>query len=235
MTAPKPDFVIPAVNQNTGAARTAGPDDVSGNAPPTQNIDDPERSRLVIDQGQQQEVELVASDKPYVPMTPEQRAKRKAMLVQAFDRGIVHDRLFVKLPPHLHGEWARNDPLEIDRLKTLGFEIDETYAQRRGIHSDGTGAAIVGDVIFMTCPKEVKELIDEVRLEKFIAINGKPGDKRAKSKEEREFETNSARDSQGVVPTLVESRTETRFSKADVEAALEKVDQQTRVQTPPAT
>jgi hypothetical protein len=166
-------------------------------------------------------------------MSPEERAKRKAMLIQSFDRGVVHDRLTVKLPSDLYGEWVRNDPLEIDRMRTLGFEIEREHATNRSLNNDGSGSAIVGDVIFMTTSRENKDLIDEIRLEKFLAINGKPGDPKAKSKEEREFEANTWRDSGGIVPTSVESHTSSRISRAEVEAALNKVDQQTAPQNIP--
>lgn len=226
------DFKIPALNKNVAGARTPGQDDVAGVESPVQNIDDANRSRQVINQDTKQESQF---DEFKTQMSPEDRAKRKSMLIQAFDRGIVHDRLAVKLPPHIHGEWVRNDPMEVDRLKTIGFEVDYEYATRRGINNDGTGAAVVADVIFMICPKEVKELIDEVRMDKFQAINGKPGDRKAKTKEEKEFEMNTARDSGGIIPTMTESETTTRFSKADVEAALDKVDRQTMIQTVPST
>lgn len=222
------------MNRNVGGARTSGPDDVPGQTPPVQNADDAERARTVINQGEQQPA-VAIFDEHKERMTPEQRAKRKAMLVQAYDRGIIHDRLKVDLPSHIHGEWARNDPMEIDRLRSIGFEVDDQFAVRRSLHSDGSGAAIVGDVIHMICPMELKELIDEVRMDKFIATNGKPGDKRAKTKEEREFAANTVRDSGGDVPAFVESETTTRFSKADVEAALNKMDRQTQTQVIPST
>lgn len=223
-------LVIPAVNQNVDGLRRSAADVTNDSS--VMNADDPDRARNVIQQDTQQPKQF---DEHSSPMSPEERAKRKAMLVQAFDRGVIHDRLAVKLPPHIHGEWVRNDPMEIDRLKTLGFEIDYDYAPARSLHGDGTGAAIVGDVVHMICPREVKELIDEVRMDKFMAVNGKPGEKKAKTKEEREFEANTLRDSQGIVPAFAESDTNTRFSKADVEAALKKVDQQTQTQSVPST
>jgi hypothetical protein len=217
------DFTIPAANPP--APNSALQDEAVINA------DDPRLRQPVVQQGTMQ-----SSPVPGVSrMTPEERAKRKAKLIQSFDRGVVHDRLSVPLPSDMHGEWCRNDPLEIDRLKTLGFEIDREHAVNRSLHDDGSGAAIVGDVIFMTCPREVKEIIDEIRQEKFIAMNGKPGDTRGKSKEEREFEANSLRDTGGVVPTMVESRTTLGISRSEVEAALNKVDQQTQPQAGPTT
>jgi hypothetical protein len=193
------------------------------------NSDDPRLSQTVIQQGTQQAAPAQGSSR----MTPEERAKRKALLIQSFDRGVVHDRLTVPLPADMYGEWCRNDPLEIDRLRTLGFDIDREHAVHRRLNDDGGGAAIVGDVVFMTTSRENKELIDEIRHDRFIAINGKPGDSKAKTKEEREFETNTARDGGGVVPTMVESRTSSHINRADVEAALSKVDAQTQPQVPP--
>lgn len=216
------------LNRNAEQARTATQDQASDT--PVRNAEDPERT--VINQGEKQQVIF---DEHKEKMTPEQRSKRKAMLVQAFDRGIIHDRLKVDLPPHIHGEWVRNDPMEIDRLRSLGFEVDLEFASRRNLHSDGTGAAIVGDVVHMICPKELKELIDEVRMDKFMAVNGKPGDRKAKTKEEKEFMANTVRDSGGDVPAFVESETTTRFTKADVEAALSQVDRQTQTQVIPST
>jgi len=186
---------------------------------------------LVINQGEQQVVEESDVRKS---MTPEEKAEYKAKLITAFDRGVVHDRLFVPLPPDVHGEWCRRDPLEIERLRTLGFEIDYKYAPQRALNSDGSGAAIVGDVIYMTIPKEKKEIIDQIRMEKFIQMNGKPGDKSAKTREEQVFETQSRLATGGVVPTIAESRTQRGVAVADVEAALKSIDGQVGQQiTPP--
>lgn len=217
------NFKIPAA----GATPRPDPAIQSGGV---MNADDPQISQQVVHQGEQQPD---VAPGVRARMTPEERAKRKAMLIQSFDRGVVHDRLTVPLPDDMYGEWVRNDPLEIDRMRTLGFDIDREHASSRSLHNDGGGAAIVGDVIFMTTPRENKELIDEIRLERFIAVNGKPGDVKAKTKEEREFEANSRRDTDGVVPTVVESTTTGRISRAEVEAALTKVDSQTSPQSGP--
>lgn len=112
------------------------------------------------------------------------RAEHKARLAQVLDRGIVNDRLHVALPEDMHGEWVPNSKEEIYRMQTLGFDVDRTYAKKRALHNDGTDAAIIGDVIFMTCPKMVKEVIDEVRREKFEALHGA---KNGQQKEERDF------------------------------------------------
>ena len=190
-----------------------------------------EATAPVIEQGEQQDIAVSDTKKG---MTPEEKAQYKRKLITAFDRGVVHDRLFVPLPPDVHGEWCRNDPLEIERLKTIGFEVDTKYAPQRALNSDGTGAAIVGDVIHMVIPREMKEVIDEIRQEKFMRMNGRPGDKNAKTREEQVFETQSRLETGGYVPTISESKTQRGVAVADVEAALKGLDGQVGQQiTPP--
>ena len=150
------------------------------------------------------------------------REEKKARLVSVLERGIVHDRLHVPLPPDIYGEWARMDPLEIARMQTLGFQIDYEYAQRRALHSDGTGAAVVGDVVFMTCPRETYEIIKEIRHEQFMRTNAPK-----KSKEEVELIANTFRDADGLVPTFSESNTDLA-GRDHIVAALRTVDAQTQ-------
>lgn len=124
-----------------------------------------------------------------------EKGELRAKLADILSRGIVQDRLTVDLPDDLHGEWVRNDPLEIRRLESLGFKVDDTYATSRAIHSDGTNSAIVGDVIHMICPKQVKEIIDEINHEAIINQHSK---KKVKNKslntEDVEFLSNVARE-----------------------------------------
>jgi len=153
------------------------------------------------------------------------RAEKKARLAVVLDRGIAHDRLKVNLPADVHGEWVRNDPFEINRMRFLGFEIDKEYAPARSLHGDGTGSAIVGDVIFMTTSKERKDMIDEVRKDQFFRVNGYPGDTK-NSREERELAENVARETGGQIPTFTESRSR-EARKEDIAAALDVVERQT--------
>lgn len=114
----------------------------------------------------------------------ERKRSLKARLASILDRGMVGDRLNVELPTDTYGEWVPNDKVEIYRYQTLGFVVDKKFASARALHSDGTeGNSIVGDVIFMTCPKEVKELIDEIRVENYDKVNSPK-----KSREEADFE-----------------------------------------------
>jgi len=156
------------------------------------------------------------------------RAELKARLVTVLERGVVHDRLYVPLPDDVHGEWVRNDPLEIARMKVMGFQIDHEYAPKRALHSDGSGAAIVGDVVHMTCPKIIKETIDEIRHEQFLRINA-PG----KSKEEEEYIANTFDRKKDGVPPFSESKTYTA-SEEDIRDAVKEALTRAAAQTQPA-
>jgi hypothetical protein len=163
---------------------------------------------------QQQEVKRV--------MSPEERAQKKARLAVLLDRGFIQDRLKVPLPDDLHGEWVRNDPIDIQRLRTLGFEVDTQYATSRSLHNDGTGSAVIGDVIFMTTSRENKELIDEIRHEQFLRSNSP-----RKAREEKQFEDKTAKDTGGQIPTFTDS-TQRTMRKEELAAALQEVDTQTK-------
>lgn len=115
------------------------------------------------------------------------RAGKKARLATVLDRGMTADRLNVELPPNLYGEWIPADDNEIVRMQGMGFALDHEYAPKRALHGGGTGESRVGDVVFMTCPRETKELIDEIRHEKYIETHGRPGDVVKNQREEKEL------------------------------------------------
>jgi hypothetical protein len=98
--------------------------------------------------------------------------------IQVLDRGLVNARLNVDLPNDTHGEWVANDPESIYRYKALGFEIDETHAAGNSLHSDATGKAIIGDVIFMTIPKWKKEVLDKSKQSLIDQVHNKKRDLR---------------------------------------------------------
>jgi hypothetical protein len=127
---------------------------------------------------------IAVGDQTKVPTEEESRAQKKARLAQVLDRGIVGDRLKVDLPSHVHGEWVFNDQTEVMRMEALGFKVDTEYAPKRALHSKGDGASYVGDVVFMTCEKETKALIDEIKQEQYMRLNRKG----KKQKEERDFD-----------------------------------------------
>lgn len=145
----------------------------------------------------------------------ETREQRRARLVSILDRGVIHDRLHVEVPPDKHVEWVRNNPLDIDAMKMLGFSIDTEYSTKRNIHSDGTSANVVGDVIAMVCEKEVKEDIDWARAERVKQMN-KP---HRAGKAEREFQAS-------VDPEIVPT-TNSSLRSVTLNEALSKVNDQT--------
>jgi len=116
-------------------------------------------------------------------LAKESREQRRARLAHILERGVIHDRLHVTGPDHLHFEWVRNNPLDVDAMKAIGFRIDTEYSTKRNLHSDGTSANQISDVICMVCEKEVKEDIDYIRAVQQEKLNNP----RRAGKEEREF------------------------------------------------
>lgn len=101
------------------------------------------------------------------PITNEEtKEQKRARIAQILDRGIVADRLHIPLPPGVHGEWVRDNPIDIERMKAIGFVIDTEFAKSRALHDD-TGKTRVGDVVFMTAPQEVRDIVKEVRKKRF--------------------------------------------------------------------
>jgi hypothetical protein len=114
-------------------------------------------------------------------------AEMKQRIARVLERGIIIDRATVQLPEGLYGEWVADDPVEISRMKLLGFVEDTEHAVDRATNSDGTGVSKLGDVIFMTAPMAVKEMIDAVRTEMYEKANPV----KDKQKEERDFQANA--------------------------------------------
>ncbi len=110
-------------------------------------------------------------------------ADKKAIIARVLERGIIIDRATVDLPPGMYGEWVSEDPTEISRMQLLGFELDSKFAVDRATNANGTGVAKIGDVVFMTAPMEVKEIIDAVRAEQYARANPTSD----KQKEEKDF------------------------------------------------
>lgn len=140
------------------------------------------------------------------------REEKKARLATILDRGLVGDRLQVDLPTDRYGEWVPKDAVEVYRMKALGFNIDTEFAKNRALHSDGTdGSSIVGDVVFMTCDMETKELLEEIKRENYDKVNAPK-----KSKEEADYENLVKKTNE--IP-LVNSSTDS-VNKDDIKAAL---------------
>lgn len=142
------------------------------------------------------------------------KAEKRARLVNVLDRGLVNSRLYVELPSELHGEWVSKDPVEIARMQAMGFEIDTQYAKKNAINKTGEGYNAMGDVIFMTAPIEVKEIIEELRLQKYLEMNGPPNrGKNTQQAEEKEVISNAS------LPTITES-SESSVNRDQIAAAL---------------
>lgn len=154
-----------------------------------------------------------------------EKGELKAKLARILDRGVVQDRLVVELPDHLYGEWFRNNPMDIQRARALGFEIDTEYATKRAVHSNATGGAVVGDVIFMTCPKEVHEVIEEIRLERTVRRHSP--DSKGRNREERDLVKNIEDLGSPNIKAITES-SENRVNYSEIAKAVERVDSQVK-------
>jgi hypothetical protein len=89
----------------------------------------------------------------------------KAKLIQVLDRGVVNDRLDVKLPPERVGYWVRERQEDIDRMKALGgrFETPKTVLNGKSLHGSEGDRIRVGDVVLMSVPREVADAIADIR------------------------------------------------------------------------
>lgn len=154
-----------------------------------------------------------ASEKISETEIQESRAQKKARRAQVFERGVLGDRLHVDLPPHLHGEWVPNNTVDVHRKEGLGFRIDTEYAKQRALHDKGDAASYVGDCVFMVCDKEDKEIIDEIRQDRYNKIHGAKG---GKQKEERDF-VNQA---DAITSPVAESKVNVA-NPSDISAALQ--------------
>lgn len=112
----------------------------------------------------------------------ESREQKKARRAEVLDRGMIGSRLQVKLPDDRYGEWVPKD--DVFRKQALGFEIEKNYKPDHRVHDQGDGATYVGDVVFMTCSKEDKEILDEIRQERYDRLHKPKGGKQI---EEREY------------------------------------------------
>lgn len=129
----------------------------------------------------------------------------KAKLAVVLDRARTTQRMHVPLPSHLHGEWVKDDPVEIATKQALGFEIDREHAINRGFNGSADGAVRVSDVVFMTAPREVKQALDEIYMQDMRNRHDKR--KGGHHKEEEDFAKLTAKDTEGVIPTTIESYT----------------------------
>lgn len=132
--------------------------------------------------------------------TDELRKEFRARAAKVVSRGFVMDRLTVDLPNDVHGEWVADDPASIAEAQALGFEIDKEYATKNKLHTNAIGEAKVGDAVFMTMPKWMKEEIDIIKKQEYDRHHGLRGGKPA---EETQYASNISKET----PLINESRT----------------------------
>lgn len=125
-------------------------------------------------------------------MTPEQM---RALAVEILDRGVTASRFNVNLPPDVHGEWVPRDEMAVREMQTKGFQVDKQYATENALkHQSGSEGNVIGDVIFMTCPKAWKNILDEEKERRFIAFHGIKKDESISGTAEEKNYTKAAKD-----------------------------------------
>lgn len=160
------------------------------------------------------EIDTTGGTENTVIASPETREQKKARRAQVLDRGQLGDRLQVDLPPDLYGEWVPNNTVDVFRKRAMGFEIDEVHARKRAMHDKGDAASYVGDCVFMTCSMEDKEILDEIRKDRYDKTHNPRG---GRQKEERDFLSSQASNTKDA--SIVESKARVA-RKEDISNAL---------------
>lgn len=157
---------------------------------------------------------LTQEDESQFQALLKEKAELKSKRAQVLERGMTTERLRVDLPNDLYGEWVPDYPEEVARAESLGFWIDREHAKKRRLHSDGSEASYIGDAVFMVTTKENYELLEEIRLERKLAMHGEGG----KDKEEKDYSA-KVRSEAPEVPVIDDSKTK-RVGRSEIEAAL---------------
>lgn len=93
--------------------------------------------------------------KSAAPAAPSEKEvlEYKRRLFETADRSYVNDRLLVKIPDHLHGEWIGVDDFSQFHAQTKGYvDGSEFLGEHNKLHERPDGTSI-GDVKFMVIPK----------------------------------------------------------------------------------
>lgn len=94
-----------------------------------------------------------------------ERQRKKAALAQVLDRGLVNARLKVKDGARdRYYAYVRDNPQDLDRVKALGFVLEETAGE--GLHGTGDNRRKIGDVVLVSTSMENYEIIEEVKAER---------------------------------------------------------------------
>ncbi len=101
------------------------------------------------------------------PKEAETRAQKKARLTQVLARGLVSDRLVVRnADPKMHYEWSRNTETDIDRFRSMGFQVEHERGKSSGLHGTGDNSVVIGDAILMSIPIKDFEILEELKEER---------------------------------------------------------------------
>jgi hypothetical protein len=138
------------------------------------------------------------------------KAQLRAKMVEILDRGVTTSRLDLDVDDDIHYEWVPNNAVEKNRMRTYGFEVLSRSRHLKSgnpLHEGGADEIIVGDVIAMGCSKARKQVLDEIKSERFIAMHGRPGSK--VQAEETEFSEKMNQQMPDSIKGIVESSTKT--------------------------
>lgn len=95
-----------------------------------------------------------AKPTPTVPKPTDQEVlEYKRRLFETADRSYVNDRLVVKLPEHLHGEWIGVDDFSQFHAQAKGYIDGSQYLENHNKIHDRPDGSVIGDVKFMVIPK----------------------------------------------------------------------------------
>lgn len=92
---------------------------------------------------------------PAKPAAPSEKEvlEYKRRLFETADRSYVNDRLLVRIPDHLHGEWIGIDDFSQFHAQAKGYvDGSEFLAEHNKLNERPDGTS-VGDVKFMVIPK----------------------------------------------------------------------------------
>jgi hypothetical protein len=108
----------------------------------------------------------------------------KRRLFETADRSYVNDRLLVKIPDHLHGEWIGIDDFSQFHAQAKGYIDGSEYLGEHNKTHDRPDGTTIGDVKFMVIPKWKYEAQQEqaaVTAERQSGINSDAANDRYKA------------------------------------------------------
>jgi hypothetical protein len=152
MSTQKPDGKPPENLEDAGAEALAKLGSIIGTSDPT----------------------LVDDDRPDVPVEEAIARLTRAQIAQILDRGVVGDQLNnVKLPDDWVPYWVRERQQDVDRFKALGGRIERKAPGQGGLHGAGDDRIRIGDLILMSLPRQVVDVILDIDEKAKLALTKK--------------------------------------------------------------